>query len=366
MDSSSSVLFLLFLYPVVSFAGPFAFYSLWPRAAIPDASDEDKRASAAHSAALVSIFVHTVLLCSAIAYRQLSPLSLSDLALPSNSRVWTTLVGAYLGISWAGISFWLLAVGAVTVRLRREVSGLMAPVRVQIPVWLLEASSDEVWRVVAISQLLAAHNSPAFSVAATTVAFGVAYLRYGVQRAAIAVLDGLFFGFLFLWQGSLFAPLAAHLAFHAVYLWGVGEYSQDREGRKTWQIPGTKCPVCHSDLKLLQIKMSDVFECPSCKASLSVSDGYKNVLKFVAAFSFCSLIIITILLLKDWVPGKLVFWLTYPVSYGVATSGIFFYRRLFTRLFPPRLQRGTPNFITLNLGGRHQSETTDGEDAAKQ
>jgi hypothetical protein len=366
MDSSSSVLLLLLLYPVVGFAARFAYYSFWPeklpRVPVSDDSDKDKRVSTARLGALVSLFVYTALLCSIILYRLLFPPSLDNIGLPSNSRVWTTLIGAYLGTSWAGVSFWLLALGALTGRMRREVVGLMAPLGFQIPVWLMEAIAEETWRVTAILGLVAAHNSPAFSVAATAVAFGSAYLRFGFQRAALATLDGLFFGFLFLWQGSLLAPLAAHLAFHAVYLWGFGEYSQDRESRKTWQIPGTKCPVCQANLKLLQVKMSEVFECPSCEASLSVSDGYRNVLKFTAAFSFCSLIVITILILKDWVPSNLVFWLTYPVSYGVATSGIFLYRRLFTRLFPPRLQRGTPNFITLNLGDHRESKTGDSGD----
>lgn len=369
MDSSSSVLILL-LYPVVGLAAPFAFFSFWPkklpRVQISDDGDEDKRAATARLGALVSLFVYTTLLCTTLLYKLLFPLSLDNVGLPSNSRVWTTIVGAYLGISWAGVSIWLLALGAITGRMRREIPGLMAPLRIQIPVWLIEAIAEEAWRVAAILGLVAAHNSPPFSVAATAVAFGSAYLRFGLQRAAVATLDGLFFGFLFLWQGSFLAPLTAHLAVQAVYLWGVGQYSQDRESRKTWQIPGTRCPVCQAHLKLLQIKMSEVFECPSCNASLSVSDGYQNVLRFTAAFSFGSLIVLTILLLKDWVPSNLVFWLTYPVSYGVATSGIFLYRRVFTRIFPPRLQRGTPNFITLNLEGRRESKTSNGKDNATQ
>jgi hypothetical protein len=75
------------------------------------------------------------------------------------------------------------------------------------------------------------------------------------------------------------------------------------------------------------------------------------VVGFVAPLVFFSL----------W-PKNLVFWLTYPLSYGVATSGIFLYRRLFTRLFPPRLQLGTPNFITLNLDRRNESTANNGED----
>src|SRR5215472_4922973 len=240
--------------------------------------------------------------------------------------------------------------------MRREIPGLMAPLRVQIPVWLMEALAEETWRVAAILGLVVAQNSRAFSIAAVAVAFGGAYLRLGLQRAAIAALDGLFFEFLFWWQGPFLAPFTAHLAVHAVYLWGVGQSSQDHESRKTWQIPGTKCPVCRTNLKLLQVKMSGVFECPSCKASLSVSDGYQNVMRFTAAFSFCSLLVLTILLLKDLVPSNLVFWLTYPVSYGVATSGIFLYRRLlqdsFLRDYNQGLQTSSPSILSVATNPR--------------
>jgi Type II CAAX prenyl endopeptidase Rce1-like len=364
MELSPSAL-LLVLYPVVNLAAPMVFFSLWPKKLPPvpnlAVGEQGEKTATARLGALVSLFAYVSLMCGILLYQLLFPLRLDEVGLPSNSRVWTTLIGGYLGLSWAGVSIWFLALGAATGRMRREIPGLMAPLRLQIFVWLMDALAEETWRVAAIVGLVAAHNSPPFSIAAVAVAFGSPYLRLGPQRAAVATLEGVFFGFLFLWQGSFLAPFTAHLAVHAVYLWGVGQ-SQDRESRKTWQMPGTKCPVCHRNLKLLQVKMSDVFECPSCKASLSVSDGYQNVMRFTAAFSFCSLIVLTILLLKDWVPSKLVFWLTYPVSYGVATSGIFLYRRLFTRFFPPRLQPGTPNFITLNLERRHESKTSNGED----
>ena len=71
---------------------------------------------------------------------------------------------------------------------------------------------------------------------------------------------------------------------------------------------------------------------------------------------------LTLILLTDWIPGHLGAWLTYPVSYGFATSCLFHYRRAFTRLFPPRLQPGTPHFITLNLAARPRTKAADGED----
>jgi hypothetical protein len=115
-------------------------------------------------------------------------------------------------------------------------------------------------------------------------------------------------------------------------------------------------------LKLLQIKLSEVFECLSCKELLSLSDGYQNVMRFVAAFGFGSLTLLTLILLTSWLPGNVGAWLTYPVSYGFATSSVFIYRRAFTRLLPPKLQRGTPYFITLNIDRRQHSKGSNGEE----
>ncbi len=364
---SPSVL-LLVLYPVVGMAAPVVFYSLWPKKRPPvpnlaaDAGTETEKAATARLGALISLFIYGSLMCGTLLWQLFFSVDLDKAGFFANSRLPSALIGGYLGVSWAGVSIWLLALGAATGRMRREIPGLMAPLKVQIAVWLVGALAEETWRVTAIAALVTSRNSPLFSVVAVCVAFGSGYLSLGLQRAAVASLEGVFFGFLFLWQGSFLAPFTAHLAVQAVYLWGVGQLSQDRQSRKTWQIPGTKCPVCQTHLKLLQIKLSEVFECPSCREPLSLSDGYQNAMRFAAAFGFGSLILCTILLLKDWLPGNLVYWLTYPVSYGAATSALFLYRRTFTRLFPPRLQRGTPYFITLNLGGRHKSKASNGED----
>jgi len=362
---SPSVL-LLVLYPVVAMVAPVAFYSLWPKKGSPslgaDTASQTDKVTAARLAALSSIFMYCSLVCVTLLWQLFFSADLDTARSFANSGLWSALIGGYLGVSWAGVSIWLLALGGATGRMRREIPGLMAPLKVQIAVWLMGALAEEMWRVKAIGALVSSRNSPAFSVLAVSVIFASAYLTLGLQRAAVASLEGVFFGFLFLWQGSFVAPFAAHLAVQAVYVWGVGQLSQDRQSRKTWQIPGTKCPVCQAHLKLLQIKLSEVFECPSCKEPLSLSDTYQNVMRFVAAAGFCSLLLCTILLLKDWIPSNLVFWVTYPVSYGVATSALFLYRRAFTRLFPPRLQRGTPYFITLNLEDRYKSKASNDED----
>ncbi|PYT96671.1 MAG: hypothetical protein DMG38_22950 [Acidobacteria bacterium] len=359
---------LLVLYPLISLGATDLFYSLWPKKRPPVSSlaaraqTEAEKGATARLGALISLFIYGSLMCGTVLWQLFFSVGLDKVGFSSNKRLTSALIGGYLGISWAGASIWLLVLGAATGRMRREIRGLMAPLKVQIAVWLMGALAEETWRVMAIAALVTSRNSPLFSVVAVGVAFGIGFLNLGLQRAAAASLEGVFFGFLFLWQGSFLAPFTAHLGVQAVYLWGVGEWSQDPRSRKTWQIPGTKCPVCQANLKLLQIKLSEVFACPSCKEPLSLSDGYQNLMRFSGAFSFCSLNLCTLVLLTSWLPGDLGAWLTFPVSYGLATSGLFLYQRAFTRLFPPRLQRGAPYFITLNLEGRHKSKSGNGED----
>jgi hypothetical protein len=355
---------LLVLYPVIVMAAPVVFYSIWSekRPPVPNSTLETPSETAvARLGAWVYLFTYGCLMCGTFLWQLLFAVSPDKSGPLTNSRLSIALIGGYLDLSWAGVSIWFLALGAATGRMRREIPGLMAPIKIQITVWLAGAFAEEAWRVIAIAALMTGRNSPALSVIAVSIVFASAYLGLGPQRAAVAALESVFLGFLFLWQGSFLAPFMAHLAIQAVYLWGVGQWGQDRRSRKTWQIPGTKCPVCRTRLKLLQIKLSDVFECPSCREQLSLSDAYQNVMRFSAAFGFCSLVICTMVLLINWVPANLVVWFTYPVSYGVATSALFLYRRTFTRLFPPRLQRGTPYLITLDLSGRQKPRSNDGD-----
>lgn len=360
-------LLLLVLYPLVGAFAPTVFFLLWPKerhsAWSVSARPDTNNSATARLGALIPLFAYGTLLCGTLLWLLFLSMGLEKASLLANLSLSSALVGVYFGFSWAGISIWLLALGAITGRMRREIPGLNAPLKVQIVVWFVEALADETWRVTALSALMTSGSSALLSVVFVSVAFGSGFLRLGPQRAAVASLEGFFFGFLFLWRGSVLAPFAAHLAVQAVYLWGVGDLSQYRHSRKTWQVPGTKCPVCHAHLKLLQIKLSDLFECPRCGAQLSVSDGYQNVMRFTAAFGFGSSILGTLLLLHIWLSDTLVTVLTYPVSYGVLTSGFLLYKRAFTRLFPPRLQRGTPYFITLDLRGRHESKKSESEDS---
>ena len=164
----SPLVLLLVLYPLVGIAAPFVLYSLWPkkRPPVPNlaagAVTETEKQTTARLGALISIFIYGSLMCATILWQLLFSTDLDKARFFANSWLRSALIGGYLGLSWAGISIWFLALGAATGRMRREIPGLMAPLRVQIVVWLGGASAEETWRVTAIAALLDDRNSPLF------------------------------------------------------------------------------------------------------------------------------------------------------------------------------------------------------------
>jgi hypothetical protein len=359
----SALILALALYPLVSLAAPWAFFKVWPERLPPassaDVATEAEKATTARLAAILSLFTYGSLVSCTLLWEQFSPVGLRQAGFHAYNWQSSVLRGGYGGMSWAGASIWLLAVGFAAGRLRREVPGLGAPLKIQMEVWLLGAFAEESWRVIAITAFLSTRYSPILSVVAVALAFATAFLGDGLERAALAWLEGVVYGALFLWQGSFLAPFAAHLMVQAVYLWGVGQFSADKRSRKTWQIPGTKCPVCGASLSLLQVELAEVFQCPACGEPLSLSDGYQNTMRFAGGTALFSLSFCSIAFFYGQIPFNLALWFIYPVTWGAMTSGASLYKRVFTRLFPPQLQRGTPNFITLDLEGRRpQSQQT--------
>lgn len=297
-----------------------------------------------------------ILLCSVIVWLWLSHDFFSPVNFDATGAVWVLLKGGYFGLSWAGIWFglWLVLSGPQA-RLTREVPGYGAHFTKQAIVWVMGAFSEELWRVICIGVLIAFGYSARFSVVAAALAFAVPFLGYSLERSILAGLEGSIFGLLFVWQRSFFAPFAAHLAAQAVYLWGAGQFSNE-EQRKPW-LRGIHCPLCKAQLSRFQIKMRDPFDCPSCHEQISVSDGYRNAMRWTGLVAYLFLGASTAVLLENQISDTLWTLLLWPIAIGVGTSGLLLYQRV----FPPQLQCGSPTFITLNLKER-RNDANDSED----
>ncbi len=319
------------------------------------ATSEEGKATATRLGVNVPMTLYVTLLCCLVLWLWLAPGLLPLVGFRSEGLLSAASKGAYFGLSWAGIWLWLWLVLSNPQRLRRAVPGYGARFRKQIAIWLVGALSEELWRVLCIAALLAHGYSAAFSVTATALAFGLASLGNGLEGSILAVLEGAILGMLFVWQRSFFAPFAAHLAVQAVYLWAVGQFSPE-EQQKSW-IRCIRCPICKPQLSRFQIKIREAFDCPACHEQISVSDGYRRAMRWAGLSAYQILYVSTTVLLEKEISDTLYILLVWPVAFGVGTSGLLLYQRL----FPPQLQYGSPTFITLNLE-RHRPDANEPED----
>lgn len=357
---SPVLIVLLALYLVASIAAPLAYFLLCPEEAhslpaLPvSAAEVDENATATRLGVNVPLSIYGLLLCCCILWMWASHATFSPVGFRIAGWGSRAFTGAYFGLSWAGIWLWFWLVLSNPQQLQRKVPGYGAGLVKQLIVCVVGAFSEELWRVLCITVLLASGYSGKFSVVAAALAFAVAFLGDGLERAILAALEGAIFGLLFVWQRSFFAPFAAHLAVQAVYLWGVGQFSHEGQ-RKSW-MRGIRCPACKAHLSRLQIKIRDPFHCPACHEEISVSDRYRIAMRWVGISAYLILYAATVLLLERQISDTLLMLILWPVAFGVGTSGLLLYQRV----FPPQLQYGSPTFITLNLEHR-RSDATDPE-----
>jgi len=346
---SPTLISIVALYPVAAFAAPVAYFQLFPEEmrelpVLPvDDTDEEARSKAIRLGVNEPLMFCGVLLCCTAMWLWLAqPVFHAD-GFQGKGWVSGAIKSGYVGFSWAGMWLWLWLVLSNPQRLSRAVPGYGARFLKQTVVWVIGAFSEEFWRVLCIAALTASGYSATFAVTASAIAFGVASLGEGFERSILAALEGSIFGLLFVWQRSFFAPFVAHLAVQAVYLWGVGQFSSGKLS-KPW-MRGIRCPVCNAQLSRLQIKIRESFDCPACHSQVSVSDGYRQAMRWVGLCAYLSLAPFTMLLLEHDVSATLGILLLWPIVFGAGTSGLL----LFQRMFPPRLQFGGATFIALNL-----------------
>jgi len=357
---SLTLIVILALYPVASVAAPMAYFlfcaeQIRSLPSLPlSANDENGKATTTRLGVNLPLAFYGLLLCSAVVWLWLSRASFSPVGFQIKGGASAALRGGYFGLSWAGIWLWLWLVLSNPQRLRREVPGYGAHLFKQIVVCLVGAFSEELWRVLCITVLLAAGYSAGVSVSAAALTFALAFLGNGPEGSILAAVEGAIFGMLFVWQRSFFAPFAAHLAVQAVYLWGVGQFSPD--GQRKSRIRGIRCPMCKAQLSRFQIKIRDPFDCPSCHQQISVSDGYRTAMRWAGLSAYLILYVSTVALLDKQISETLAILVLWPVAFGVGTSGLLRYQRV----FPPQLQYGSPTFITLNLENR-RSDASDSE-----
>src|SRR4029077_3482913 len=77
----------------------------------------------------------------------------------------------------------------------------------------------------------------------------------------------------------------------------------------------------------LQIKIRESFDCPSCHSQVSVSDGYRQAMRWVGLCAYLTLAPFTILLLEHDVSATLGILLLWPIVFGAGTSGLLLFQK---------------------------------------
>jgi hypothetical protein len=316
------------------------------------ATSEEGKATATRLGVNVPLTTYGILISCVILWLWFSQGLFPIVSFQSSSWLSRALKGGYFGLSWAGIWLWLWLVLSNPERLRREVPGYGARFAKQITVCVVGAFSEELWRVLCITALLARGYSAGFSVTAVALPFALAFLGNGPEGSILAALEGINLRNALCLAAILLCPVCSSLSGPSRVLVGRGTVFPRRQ-RKSW-IRGILCPICKAELSRFQVKIRDPFDCPSCHKQISVSDSYRGTMHWVGLSAYLIFAAATMVLLENQVSDTLFVLLVWPVVFGVGTSGLMLYQRL----FPPQLQYGSPTFITLNLE-QHRSEADD-------
>lgn len=314
---------------------------------------------AAQRVTYVHLIFYAVIAIWSVAWLYGSGTGAAQLELRTSGWLSSSLRGAFVGMAWLGL--WLLARLLVTnpQMSEREVLGLGAPWPQKIVVWLGGAFAEELWRVTCLVGLIGAGLSLSSSLVVCAIPFALPSLSRGPWRSLLAWIEGMTFGGVFLWLHSFWAPFAAHLAVYGVMLWGVGRYAEERMSHRFAKRGLLKCPACGTSIARSQIDALGPFRCPSCRATLSVSTGYRNALRFTGGLAWLFLFGLSGMMFMGTGTGALGVFATIVFAYGASAAALI----AVGALFPLRLQRGDADFIRLDLGERSPPPSNPPRDA---
>jgi predicted RNA-binding Zn-ribbon protein involved in translation (DUF1610 family) len=269
------------------------------------------------------------------------------------SRSWPRDVfhGAFLGLALIGLLAALWKLFPPDKRFRFLVmTSVASPPAVRALTLVFVALTEELWRAVCLRALVADGISGPRALLATSAAYGFAYFGWGIQIALSDAAIGAVFGALFLWSGSFFVPLAAHLTLRGQHLLASSLAAPNAAPGEVYRSRHANCPACGAAVGIRQINLNvnEAFFCPACGTRITVSDRRRRFIRwgYVLVQMAC--------LLASWdlLPrairgqgGNLQYWMSIFVACGAAIGLLTFY----VILVPPRLECGDADFIRLNL-----------------
>ncbi len=256
-------------------------------------------------------------------------------------------VGWVVGLAWFGLPLLIWSHLWRRMPVHREVAGLYAPLRIQLAILLVGAFVEELWRALCLAIVTQSGFSDWLAVTACSVASGLSVRGTGKEKRVIAALDSAIFGGLFLWQHSLIAPFAAHLTLNGLLLMAARNSLVGQTGAPSGR-GRMKCPFCQARLGFPEVDLRAAFHCPTCGELLQISSRYRFFLRcaWLASWILLLVVLLGLRFPSDSLSNAAVIWL----FMGVVVGANFVLVRSALVIFPPKLQRGLPYFITLKLG----------------
>ncbi len=147
--------------------------------------------------------------------------------------------------------------------------------------WLLllvGAGAFELWRASTVTSLINDSLSSGMALLLCTGVYALRLASRGPYRVAYAAIEGLSFGGLFLWTGSLVAPVAARLACEfcmcLIFRGAV-------PGPPDFSLPPiASCPLCGRGLSREEVRFRTSFTCPQCQQVIGSPSWRMPVVKF--------------------------------------------------------------------------------------
>lgn len=230
-------------------------------------------------------------------------------------------------------------------------AGVASPLLVRTSALLLVVFTEELWRAVCLKALVGDGVSGSQALVATSIAYALTYLGWGPEVGISEGIVGAALGALFLWSGSVFVPLAAHVILGAQVLLYAVAAAPNAEAGDIHRRPFTRCPACGKSLGIRQVNLNinEAFFCPSCHTRVTISDRRRWFLRWGFVFVSTALMVASWKILPGAVSGNFAqFW----ISLGIAFCAGIGLWSILQVVFPPKLECGDPDFLGLNLADR--------------
>jgi hypothetical protein len=214
-------------------------------------------------------------------------------------------------------------------------SGL--PPWVSVSILVFVAFTEELWRSISLKEVTGSGSSAPEALVLTSLAYAVAYLAWGYRVGIADGIMGAIYGGLYLWSGSLFVPLAAHIIFQGYYLSFAIVAVPSPESEGLYERPTTKCPACATNLRWRQLDFdtSGVSFCPSCNTRVATSTWRRGFFRWGFVFVFLGFLGAALDIFPGAEHGRVgQSWLSMFVAFG-ATAGFF---NFVGGVLPPKLE----------------------------